>query len=84
IVTRRGKIARLESGLTPQEAQIEDLATSISLLAIRPSQATPSSAPDRSSLNSSRYVVGKQYLKDKHGLANLELHLLPIEELATL
>lgn len=25
IVTRRGKIARLESGLTPQEAQIEDL-----------------------------------------------------------
>lgn len=26
----------------------------------------------------------QQYLKDKHGLANLELHLLPIEELATL
>jgi SAM-dependent methyltransferase len=25
-----------------------------------------------------------QYLKDKHGLRNLELHLLPIEELATL
>jgi SAM-dependent methyltransferase len=26
----------------------------------------------------------QQYLKDKHGLANLELHQLPIEELATL
>lgn len=26
----------------------------------------------------------QQYLKDKHGLPNLELHLLPIEELATL
>ena len=26
----------------------------------------------------------QQYLKDKHGLANLELHLLPIEELPTL
>jgi SAM-dependent methyltransferase len=26
----------------------------------------------------------QQYLKDKHGLANLQLHLLPIEELATL
>jgi SAM-dependent methyltransferase len=26
----------------------------------------------------------QQYLKDKHGLGNLELHLLPIEELSTL
>jgi SAM-dependent methyltransferase len=26
----------------------------------------------------------QQYLKDKHGLSNLELHLLPIEELPTL
>jgi SAM-dependent methyltransferase len=26
----------------------------------------------------------QQYLKDKHGLQNLELHLLPIEELSTL
>ena len=26
----------------------------------------------------------QQYLKDKHGLRNLELHLLPIEELSTL
>jgi SAM-dependent methyltransferase len=26
----------------------------------------------------------QQYLKDKHGLANLQLHLLPIEELPTL
>ena len=26
----------------------------------------------------------QQYLKDKHGLFNLELHLLPIEELPTL
>lgn len=26
----------------------------------------------------------QQYLKDKHGLKNLELHLLPIEELSTL
>ena len=26
----------------------------------------------------------QQYLKDKHGLFNLELHLLPIEELASL
>src|SRR5271168_4673669 len=26
----------------------------------------------------------QQYLKDKHGLWNLELHLLPIEELPTL
>jgi SAM-dependent methyltransferase len=26
----------------------------------------------------------QRYLQDKHGLANLELHLLPIEELATL
>ena len=26
----------------------------------------------------------QQYLKDKHGLQNLELHLLPIEELTTL
>jgi cyclopropane fatty-acyl-phospholipid synthase-like methyltransferase len=25
----------------------------------------------------------QQYLKDKHGLQNLELHLLPIEELTT-
>src|SRR3982074_3698268 len=26
----------------------------------------------------------QQYLKDKHGLTNLQLHLLPIEKLATL
>jgi hypothetical protein len=26
----------------------------------------------------------QQYLKDKHGLKNLELHLLPIEELSAL
>lgn len=29
-------------------------------------------------------LAHEQYLKDKHGLANLELHRLPIEEVATL
>jgi SAM-dependent methyltransferase len=33
---------------------------------------------------SQRSLDHQQYLKDKHGLSNLELHLLPIEELPTL